>query len=354
MHMPCLWLLTSFVCGFIACKKQFSLAANAAQNQLAPGCVILDAAKCCVIESEIVDSGVTSAIAEKLDMPLVQSATCVPTDYTHALCVMPYEYNTLQSYALAITAVNSINNINRSNKGNVGSKKGRQKKVFSMTPVSVDFYPTASSLLAQRMAKQRSTDLLVKAISPRRGYEQGAVIWDATAGFGKDALLMAMAGAKHVHMIERDPIIACLLSDALRRLRLLASLDSDAASLSDRLSLEIGDGVKSLERVQQCRDEHRPNIVYLDPMFPPRTKRASVKKGMQILHDLLDTQSVIGPDGALLSSNDGLFEVAYSAALSKVVVKRPVNADRLVNEEVAVPNASIIGGTHRWDVYTKG
>ena len=31
----------------------------------------------------------------------------------------------------------------------------------------------------------------------------------------------------------------------------------------------------------------RPDVCYLDPMFPPRTRSEAVKKDMQILHSLL-------------------------------------------------------------------
>ena len=39
----------------------------------------------------------------------------------------------------------------------------------------------------------------------------------------------------------------------------------------------------------------RPDVVYLDPMFPPRTKSSLVKKDMQLLHRLLHAGATPAP-----------------------------------------------------------
>ena len=38
--------------------------------------------------------------------------------------------------------------------------------------------------------------------------------------------------------------------------------------------------------------EKRPNVVYLDPMFPVRAKTAQVKKEMQVFHQLLGAENL--------------------------------------------------------------
>ena len=47
---------------------------------------------------------------------------------------------------------------------------------------------------------------------------------------------------------------------------------------------------------KQIFDLPPPDVVYLDPMFPPRTRPSAVKKNIQILHSLLDTQQKIETD----------------------------------------------------------
>ena len=86
-------------------------------------------------------------------------------------------------------------------------------------------------------------------------------------------------------------------------------------------------------------------------MFPARTKSASVKKNMQILHGLLDSQAI---DDAVRQLEEAeLLGVAYEAARTRVVVKRPVNAEPLGGQQALKPSYSIRGSVNRWDVYVK-
>lgn len=82
----------------------------------------------------------------------------------------------------------------------------------------------------------------------------------------------------------------------------------------------------------------RPQVVYLDPMFPHKQKSALVKKEMRVF------QSLVGPD----LDADGLLEPARLLATKRVVVKRPDYAPPLAN--VATPNAVVTKG-HRFDIY---
>jgi hypothetical protein len=82
----------------------------------------------------------------------------------------------------------------------------------------------------------------------------------------------------------------------------------------------------------------RPQVVYLDPMFPHKQKSALVKKEMRVF------QSLVGPD----LDADGLLEPARQLATKRVVVKRPDYAPPLA--DVATPNAVVTKG-HRFDIY---
>lgn len=143
-------------------------------------------------------------------------------------------------------------------------------------------------------------------------------VLDATAGLGRDAFTLAALGCD-VTGVERSPIIAALLRDGLER-------------AACRLRLVVGD---AREFMAGLAEDARPDVVYLDPMFPERRKSAAVKKELQYLQELL------GPDDA-----QALFAAALKCARQRVVVKRPVHAP-----ELARPNHTLEGKTVRFDVY---
>ncbi|RDI48633.1 class I SAM-dependent methyltransferase [Aquicella lusitana] len=156
------------------------------------------------------------------------------------------------------------------------------------------------------------------------------VIVDATAGLGRDSFILATLGF-HIILLERSPILYVLLEDALQR----AQKDPNIALITNRLRLIETDAITWLQSLPRSQ---RPDIIYLDPMFPPRKKSASVKKEMVILQNLL------GKD----EDANMLFEVALSCAASRVVVKRPRTA---VNIAERAPHFSILGKSNRFDIY---
>ena len=323
----------------------------------------------CVLESETF-SHVASNIAERLELPLLSPKDHLlqhdAGEWTHALSVEPYAFGNVQDYAVGIRHLEE-----RPNK-----KKKKQKPPLlsslstTMKPFYIDFYPPATSRLGRRTAQGggsrpfTQSDRASQRTCPTAG--GGAVIYDLTAGWGQDSLLMAHhAGARRVHMVERDPIVAILLEDAVRRLAVLAGAADDpvtkeiATTLSNCLSLECGDAVSLMETLllkQQQSDDSSalllPDIVYLDPMFPARKKSASVKKNMQILHSLLDSQQQVD-DAARRRQDEALLRVAHRAARARVVVKRPVHAPSLLPDEELRPDYKVMGSINRWDIYVK-
>ncbi len=144
----------------------------------------------------------------------------------------------------------------------------------------------------------------------RRAIGDAVSVIDATGGFGVDAWTMALAG-RRVTVIERSPIVAALLADALEHAR---SLDAAAAS---RLRLITGDSIRVLSELAPA---DRPPVVYLDPMFPPKRRSSALSsKEMQFL------ASVVGDDADAAD----LLLAARRAATLRVVVKRPPHAPPL-------------------------
>jgi len=153
---------------------------------------------------------------------------------------------------------------------------------------------------------------------------------DATAGLGRDAFVLAALGC-HVRMFERHPVVAALLEDGLRR----AYADEEMGVwLRERLTLVYGSSLSGLNGLVP-----RPDVVYLDPMFPHRMKSALVKKEMRVF------QSLVGSD----EDADQLLAPARALAMRRVVVKRPDYAPPLAG---IAAQGHIATKNHRFDLYT--
>jgi len=171
-------------------------------------------------------------------------------------------------------------------------------------------------------------EAVAKAVGIKGDYLPDVV--DATAGLGRDAFVLASVGCR-VRMLERHPVVAALLDDGLRR----GYQDAEIGSwLQERLQLIHGSSLAELVNLTP-----RPDVVYLDPMFPHKQKSALVKKEMRVF------QSLVGPD----NDADGLLEPARNLAKKRVVVKRPDYAPPLA--DIATQNAVVTKG-HRFDIYS--
>ena len=171
---------------------------------------------------------------------------------------------------------------------------------------------------------------VARAIGLKGGTPLPTVI-DATAGLGRDAFVLASLGCQ-VTLIERSPVAAALLDDALER----ASVDLDTMDIATRMKLVHANAIDWLGQLDA---QHQPDVVYVDPMFPETGKSAAAKKDMQAF------QHVIGDD----MDSAALLEAALKAARGRVVVKRP----RLgVKIEGVAPSAQIEGKSTRFDIYS--
>ncbi|MFA6301719.1 MAG: class I SAM-dependent methyltransferase [Legionella sp.] len=190
-------------------------------------------------------------------------------------------------------------------------------KIPQMSLLAADFH--AATWYKRKLEGKKQG--LVRACKP----QAGLTIIDATAGWGRDAAILASFGAR-VIMLERNPILAALLRDALMR-------RTDEDKLVMNLSLIETD---ALDYLVALKPEDFPDIILIDPMHPQRQKSALVKKDLQIL------QQLIGPDADALE----LITCARSCVRQKVVVKWPQKAKALVPAD-----ASIEGKTIRFDMY---
>ena len=141
----------------------------------------------------------------------------------------------------------------------------------------------------------RGADPLLRAI----GYKTESVI-DCTAGWCTDASHIAGQGISVV-AIEQHPVVFELISDALSR--------CTDEQIKQHLKIVHANAVNWL-------NTHNPSaeVIYLDPMYPPKPGSALPKKPLQLLHNL--TTSMVQHDVALLQK-------ASNFASRRVVVKRP-------------------------------
>lgn len=174
---------------------------------------------------------------------------------------------------------------------------------------------------------------MVKAVGIRKREAYRPVVFDATAGLGEDAWLLASLGCE-VRACERNPVTHALLVDGLRR---TAEVRPEVTA---RVRVELGDGVEMLEKLAGEAAEARPDVVYLDPMFPTGRKTAE-RKAMRVL------RLISGDD----VDADKLLAAALKVAKRRVVVKRPLRGDALRGP---VPMVVHKGKSLRFDVYGVG
>lgn len=177
--------------------------------------------------------------------------------------------------------------------------------------------------------RQHKQEMLVRAIGFKGGTPLSVI--DGTGGLGRDCFILAVAGCR-VQVFEREPVIAALLSDGLKR----ALVHPETSKIAQRIRLTACDTVTALLEMQQSGQ--RVDVVYLDPMFPERRKSALVKKELQILQMLVTDDS----------SDEKLLVTALETAARRVVVKRPRKAAFLANQP---PSHSLTGKSIRFDVY---
>ncbi|MDO4977482.1 MAG: class I SAM-dependent methyltransferase [Eubacteriales bacterium] len=182
-----------------------------------------------------------------------------------------------------------------------------------------------TQMLSRILPGKLQHEKLVKA-AKIKGIGEHPTAIDATAGMGEDTLILAAAGF-HILMYEKDPVICLLLEDTLRR----AAKEDKLAPIVARMQVVEGDSVTAMRACTTM-----PDLIYLDPMFPARTKSGLIKKKFQLLQQLESPAS----DG------EDMLQAAISANPRKIVIKRPQKGEYLGGVK---PSYSIPGKAIRYD-----
>ncbi len=152
---------------------------------------------------------------------------------------------------------------------------------------------------------------------------------DATAGWGSDALLLCAQGYR-VTLVERSPLMALMLTDAMFRLSNTSWARQHAVAIPRVIEADAIKLLGSRKLTAEC--------VYLDPMFPAKRKKsAAANKNMQLLQWLVGADQDAGQ----------LVSVCIAAGYPRIVVKRPNYAAPLRSN----PSTTFAGKLVHYDVY---
>jgi len=136
-----------------------------------------------------------------------------------------------------------------------------------------------------------------------------------------------------VTLIERNPLMALLLKDAMQRLSETAWCNHNELVAPRVVNANTIDLMSSENLESDC--------VYLDPMFPKKKKKfAKTNKYMQFL------QWLVGAD----ADADSLLAAAINSGCPRIAVKRPDYAKPLM-DDIIQPNECFSSKLVHYDVY---
>lgn len=181
----------------------------------------------------------------------------------------------------------------------------------------------------QRISKpDLKHEILYKALGIKGGVFP--TVLDTTAGWGKDALMMAAFGCE-VTLCEKHPQVAEKLQQALHN----AKSSEQLAPIVKRMTLKP---MCAIEYMHSLTD-NRPDVIVCDPMFS-HTSSALPKKDMQILRSIQHD-----------TTEEDVFELVKAAihtATKRVIVKRAKNCAPYYPK----PNFTLKARSHHFDIYT--
>lgn len=188
--------------------------------------------------------------------------------------------------------------------------------------IKIDLNQTLSQKAQILRREGAKNQLIYKALGSPKFKEKLRVL-DATAGFADDTCWFLALGADVV-MSERNPLLFCLLANALKHFR-----------IPNNCSVKLVQADSS--QVEQLGDF---DTIYYDPFFQKK-KSAKAKKNMEIIGSHFH--------------NDDLDAVEVAQDLLKkckgrLIIKRSDKAPRLIDK----PTYEIKGKTVRFDIYYRG
>ena len=214
------------------------------------------------------------------------------------------------------------------NKENFDIVLSMDENGLSLVSDNMKLYGDFSKSIKRLKQSNLQNEMLIHA-AKIKGKKEKLVAIDATAGLGEDSILLAAYGYT-VNLYEKNPIIAELLNDAMKRAKKIAELKK----IIEKMKLHNEDSIIAMQKL-----EYTPDVILLDPMFPERTKSALIKKKFQILHKI---ENPCSDENEMLSS-------AIKANPKKIIIKRPLKGEYLAGIK---PDYSLKGNSIRYDCIT--
>lgn len=208
---------------------------------------------------------------------------------------------------------------------NYNSLELYNRENINQKSIKVDFTSKKNNYRCVHFKKKN--EVLSKVVGIKNSYFP--FVLDTTAGLGNDAFMLSFLGCQVV-MVERHPIVAALLKDGLER----GYRDKKIGHwLQKRLHLIVNDSLNMFKMPIL-----KPDVIYLDPMYPDHRKKSLPKKSMQIFRKLIGQNY----------DSEMLLDISRKLAKNRIVVKRPCYAKPLSKDKV---NFIITTKNHRFDIY---
>lgn len=199
-----------------------------------------------------------------------------------------------------------------------------EKSGLSLVGYGLRFQGDFEEMLRRISGGRLSHEMLVKIVKTKT---EDPVAFDAAAGMGEDALLLAAAGYR-VYLFEQDAVIAALLRDTLQR----AKRNPALTEIVGRMQLCEGNSIELMPTIPE-----QPELIYLDPMFPARRKSGLINKKLQLIQKLEQP----------CAQEEELLDAAISTHPKKIVIKRPLHSGFLAGKK---PGYTVKGKAIRYDV----
>ena len=204
-------------------------------------------------------------------------------------------------------------------------RKNKQK-FTDIRPLIADF--NSDSICFRQKFGGGIKQNIAKAVGIKSGIRPDII--DATAGLGEDSFILASLGSK-ITLIERSQIIHDLLADGMKK---ASNLGGRTAEIISRMKLLHADAIELLPKLST-------DVIYLDPMHPPRRKSALVKSKMRQM------RSIVGEDADQIE----LISTALKSDCSRVTLKWP--SQNPLPHPLPKCSYQIIGKTVRFDIFIK-
>lgn len=194
---------------------------------------------------------------------------------------------------------------------------------LTLTGYGLSFRGDFENMLHRLSNGRLSHEMLVHVAKTK---EENPRAIDATAGMGDDSILLAAYGYD-VIMFEQNPVVAALLKDAMRR----AKANPQLEPIMNRMHLIEGNSIEHMAKLEGEFD-----VIYLDPMFPAKTKNSLVNKKLQLIQKL--EQPCV--------EEEELLAAAIAMNPKKIIIKRPLKGAELAGKK---PSYTIKGKAIRYD-----